>query len=639
MLLSLLVGEILMLTVYLGGSLVKLKPSDFLGKGGEAEVYSYNKRAVKIYKSPKHPDYVGNVHEQKAAQERITTHQTKLVDFPRLTGGRVIAPMELVYDEKDHSKVVGYSMQLLSGAEVLMRYADRGYRQAGISNNQMLNILLDLHDSVLLVHKAGIVIGDFNDLNVMVKGEEAYLVDADSFQYKGSAGPIYYCQTFTSKFVDPLICDKTGSSLTQVSPHTDLTDWYAYLVMMMNCFLFVDPYGGVYKPKDLARKVNHDARPLHRITVFNPDVRYPKSAIPFDVLSDELLQVFHQAFEKDIRGEVPRALLENIRWTTCSGCGMEHARNVCPTCATTSPLAVKQVVQVRGSVKATREFKTDGYLLYACSDADKLRYLYYEGGSFRREGNLWNSPGSINHMMRFRVHGDQTLLAQGNRLFILEGGKQPEQKVVDTYNNIPQYDCNEKHIYWLRNGQLLRNTALGEFYIGDVLQSRTRFWVGPKFGFGFYQAGAIDVAFLFDAMSAGINDMVKLPRVTGQLVDSTCVFSKTHCWFFLSTQDAGKTVNQCFCIRADGTVLGSASAVAGDGSWLGTIQGKCAVDSFLLAPTDDGVVRIDVAGSTLSVTKEFPDTEPFVDSSHYLFPGRNGLYAVGRKEIVALEIK
>ena len=627
-----------MLTVYLGGSTVKLGPSMLIGKGGEAEVYSHGKTAVKIYKNPTHPDYAGNQHEQDSAVERLATHQTKLGHFPKFTGGRVIAPLELAYGDAGRSRVVGYSMPLLTGAEVLLRYADRGYRKAGIGNDTMLAILLDLHTSVVAVHQAGIVVGDFNDLNVMVKGEQAFLVDADSFQYKSPAGTVYFCQTFTSKFVDPLICDPNATALLQNAPHSDLTDWYSYLVMVMNCLLYVDPYGGVYKPKDLKRKVNHDARPLHRITVFNPEVRYPKSAISYDVLSDELLQLFHQTFEKDQRAEVPRSLLENVRWTTCSGCGMEHARAVCPICATTSPLAVKQVVQIRGTVKATREFKTDGYLLYAMSGPDRLRYLYYEGGSFRREGSLWNSPGQINPLMRFRVHGDQTLLAQGNRLVILEGGKTPEQKVVDTYHNIPQYDCNEKHIYWLRNGQLLRNTDLGEFYIGDVLHNRTRFWVGPKFGFGFYQAGAIDVAFLFDAEAVGINDTVKLPRVSGQLIDATCVFSKTHCWFFLTSQESGKTMNHCFCITSGGKVVGSTSAVAGDGSWLGTIAGKCAVDTFLLAPTDDGIVRVDPSGVSLSVTKEFPDTEPFVDSSHYLFPGKGGIYAVGRKDVVLLEI-
>ena len=46
------------------------------------------------------------------------------------------------------------------------------------------------------------------------------------------------------------------------------------------------------------RRITHDARPLHRITIFHPEVKYPKHAVPYGVLPDDILQYFHLVFEK-----------------------------------------------------------------------------------------------------------------------------------------------------------------------------------------------------------------------------------------------------------------------------------------------------------------------------------------------------
>lgn len=77
----------------------------------------------------------------------------------------------------------------------------------------------------------------------------------------------------------------------------------------------------------------------------------------------------------------------------------------------------------------------------------------------------------------------------------------------------------------------------------------------------------------------------------------------------------------------------------GDGSWLGDpIRGKCALGSFLLCPTDEGVVRVDIDQDQLTLSREFPDTESFVDASNQLFPGSGGIYVVTSKKVTLLKI-
>jgi len=94
-------------------------------------------------------------------------------------------------------------MPFLNGTEVLLSYTVRKYRELHkIDANAVVDILRNLHQIVTGIHQAGVVIGDFNDLNVLVANHrETYLVDADSMQFGQ-----FPCRTFTVRFVDPLLC-------------------------------------------------------------------------------------------------------------------------------------------------------------------------------------------------------------------------------------------------------------------------------------------------------------------------------------------------------------------------------------------------------------------------------------------------
>lgn len=626
--------------VVIQGKRVRVQPNQGIGKGGEADVYDLgNGKALKVFKGPKHADYDGLPLEQQGAIARISEHQRKLPAFPRDLPPHVVVPEALAYD-RGGATIVGYVMALISGAELLRRYGERAFRTGAIPNDVVVRVFRDLHTTVSGIHARRVVIGDFNDLNVLVRGEDAFLIDADSFQFGTCATRMY-----TQRFVDPTRCDPNASSLVLAQPHTATSDWYAFAVMLMQSLLFVDPYGGVYRPKDPAKRARLDERPLRRITVFHPDVTYPKPAVPYGVLPDELLDYFHRVFERDERGEFPRVLLEGLRWTTCAQCGTEHARNVCPTCAAAIPAALKQRVVIRGTVTATRVFATRGDIVAAAVHGGALRWLVHEHGAFRREDGAVILAGERDPRFRYRIAGERTLIARDDVLVTLAHGHAPEQRAVERYRSVlPVFDTNATRAYWVEHGALYRDGDVGiaaaPVRIGNVLANQTLFWVGERFGFGCYRAGELSVAFVFDAMSRGINDAVALPRIRGQLVDAVASFADARCWFFTAAQEGGATVHRVSVIAPDGSVIGSASAIAGDGSWLGgSIRGHAAVGDALLAATDDGVVRIEASGGSVAVTREFPDTEPFVHSSCQLLAGRDGLYVVDRREITKLVIR
>lgn len=627
--------------IFVGGKRIKVDPRASVGKGGEADVFDIGGgRVLKIWKTPEHPDYEGAPAEQDAARERIGLHQQKLPAFPRGLPARVVAPVELATD-RSGQRIHGYTMGFIEGAEVLMRFGDPRLRDLAGSSAR---VLADLHATVAGLHALGVVIGDFNDLNVLVKDERAYVIDADSFQFGG-----FLCRVFTERFVDPLKCDPLEKRPLLCQPFSEDSDWYAFTVMVMQTLLSVGPYGGIFRPKSASARVPEPTRPLRRITVFHPEVLYPKPAAPCAVLPDDLLQHLHLVFEKDARGAFPRRLLDELAWTRCPACATGHARAVCPFCVTTAPAALKEITTVRGAVTASRVFATRGVILAATLEDGQLRYLVHEGQEYRREDDRVVLRGPLDLLSCFALRGEATFIARGPRVVTLVQGAVTDRLLVDCVGTRPVFASSARHRYWVQGGRLLRSedrstvassVAMSSvFPIGEVLAGQTRIWVGDSFGFGFYRAGNLSVAFVFDAERPGLKDTVKLPFLGGQLVDATCVVGDSLAWVLLAAHQGGRTRHQCVVVSREGEVIATAEGDADDGSWLGTLRGKCAVSSFLLAATDTGLVRVETRNGSLVETRQFPDTEPFVTRASGLFAGPKALYVTSATTIHTLRIR
>ena len=631
--------------VFVEGRGITLAPTMVLADGGEADVYDISSiipgTALKLWKPPNHASYKGNdslaQRNRDGARLRLAEQQHKMKAFPRNLPPRVIVPQKLVYD-KAGKLIVGYTMRLLQGAEVLRSYGQIPFRtQSGISNNEVAGIFLDLHHTVEALHLGHVVIGDFNNLNELVKGKEVFLIDSDSFQFGG-----FPCRSFTTRYVDPLICDAKASVLDQVAPHNEESDWYAYALMLFESLLLVHPYGGVYKAANPKQRVAQGERPLKRISVFHPQVTYPAQAVPLDYLPDEVLHFYTELLDKGVRGIFPRHLLEELRWTKCINCGTEHAKQHCPSCATKAPQAAVVEI-VRRNVVVRRLFITSGVILRAAYQDGKLNYLCHENGKLMREDGRKVIDGVLMPGIHYRLSGDDTLLAsQGQLVRIDAAGHVSSGQAVDHFRGLaPSFDSNSDHVYWVQNGHLLRDHLGSTRILGDVLSNQTWFRVGGRFGFGFYRAGDIQVAFVFDTEHAGIKDTVPLPLLRGQLIDATCYFTDQRCWFIGTFQDAGRTINRCFLMSSDGRVIDSLEAEEGDGSWLGSIRNKCAATlkgqqgpvHCLFSLADNGLVRLQEVQGTIEQNAEFPDTEGLITPEDTLFMGREGLYLVNRREV------
>ncbi len=637
----------------IAGRSITLDPSAMIGKGGEADVYRIAPDvALKVFKDQNHPDIKGLPKGAerdlalRLAKEKIAEHQHKLPAFPKGLPSGIVTPVEFARDKK--GLIRGYTMPIVPSArELLMFHADKDLRKT-LNPEHLTALFRRLHELVQAAHKAGMVIGDFNDLNILVRQADdanamPYLIDADSMQF----GP-FPCRMFTARFVDPLLCDTSAQAPMLTSPHRPTSDWFAFACMLFETLLWVGPFGGVHNPADHSKKISHDARSLRRVSVLNPDVRYPKPARPYGTLPDDLLQYFLRVFERDHRDVFPCSLLENLRWTTCTTCGYTHARGLCPMCGVAGP-AIAQTLTIRGTVTARRIFPTPrlrGDLLAVAFQEGELKYLVHDAGQVKREDGsvVLTSPPQPD--MRFRLSGARTFIGQEPKLVCVDPRTGTELLAVDTFGHRPMFDTDATALYRVVGGRLVREGRLGvtwEEHLGDVLCGQTTIFVGENFGFGFYRAGAIFQAFTFTGSKRSLNDRVNLPPIPGQLVDAFALFSNHRVWFFVTYNHQGRLLNRCTVLCHEGAIIATHETSAGDGSWLSSIRGGCAATltgstHSLFVPTDEGIKRIDATPTGLVEVRVFTDTEPFVTASSRLFLARGGIVVVKDHEIHLLQM-
>jgi hypothetical protein len=312
---------------WIDGAKRTLAPAQLVGQGGEAEIYDLGDgRVVKWWKPPAHPDFDGLPDAQVAAARRIADAPAKLRALPAKLPSAVVTPSGLALAGKSTSDAVGYVMPKVAGEPLCSFGEPRWRREHPIAGDDVVAMLLALHDAIAGLHHAGVVIGDCNDLNVLVDARRVHLIDVDSYQLPG-----FPCVMFSERFVDPRMrgadCD---------------SDWFAFAIMVLRTLLFVGPWGGVHA-SCLASQ-----RATRRLSVLASDITYPRSARPIATLPDELVGVLRAIFERDVRGTFPRGELERLRLRACTTCGETHARAVCPGCKAVAPPIV-----VRGRLRWT----------------------------------------------------------------------------------------------------------------------------------------------------------------------------------------------------------------------------------------------------------------------------------------------
>jgi serine/threonine protein kinase len=589
-----------------------------LGMGGEAIVYSVAGEALKVYRQPNDPVFAGDKAQQLAAEQRLQGIAAKLPALQALRlPSNAIQPTDLLQHPKNKA-TLGYSMPLLANSEAFARLSERQFRASIGSKQASVALLLALYDLIVALHQQNIVLGDFNDQNVMLsqpqgQARQLSLVDLDSAQF----GP-WACQTFSARFLDPLLMDATGNL---AKAYTPAADWYAFAVMLMQTLLLVHPFGGVLAGTPIAERIRSGQH------VLLPKVKYPKPADAINTLPDHLLDHLRAVFAHQKRDVFPRQLLA-LQFQTCPQCGLEHAHTRCPACYQPSHRAI---VPIARPSKAQMLFQ-GGQVLVATAYNGQLSWLALQQGQLRRESGavVWSKPPDPHWQLA--LHGAKTLVGQRTRGLLLDL-TDGDVKKINSFGPGPVFACNHHHLLWLSEGQLWSQGPLGPQSVGQVLDNRSAIWLGPGFGLGISRAESWLSAFLFWPKRHTILDGLKLPAIHGELLKAHAVLSETQAWLFLKAHVQGHEQLDVVVFDENGQQIHHRRCSPVD---LAGFLGATAIANALLLPTDEGVMRIRIENGWQQLL--FAETAAFVSSESQLLPAPQGLYVVERDSIVLLTV-
>lgn len=232
---------------------VNLTQQNYVATGGQASVYIKSGTAYKIYTDPK--DMIP---------------MAKFGYLSSIKDDHVIHPDGVLLDASNTP--IGYTMAAVQNPVALCQLFTKPFcDRNSITRDNLLTVAAKLREHVQNVHKAGVLIVDLNELNILVPNtfDDTYLIDVDSYQTKG----------YPATVIMPSVRDFSVPS-KDFSP---LSDWYSYGILAFQLFIGSHPYRGTHPgsanvPKD--QKLEY--RMKNNISAFRPDVVLPKCCYPLD---------------------------------------------------------------------------------------------------------------------------------------------------------------------------------------------------------------------------------------------------------------------------------------------------------------------------------------------------------------------
>jgi len=253
------------------GNPVTLKK--YIAQGGEGSVFEYNGLACKIYH-----DKNSMIPEQKILE-------LKDINLPN-----VLAPKDIIYDAKS-KKAVGFVMPFIRNTEYLVRLFSRKFKKDhNISPEMVVALVKDMQETLEQLHKQGVVVGDYNEMNFLTDAKYArtYNIDVDSYQ--------------TKNFPCTAIMDSVRDRTLPWGQFKESSDWFSWAVVTFQLYTGIHPYKGRhpdYNQSDL------DGRMENCVSVFDSKVKMPRACSDFSIIPKTQLEWYKKVFDKKERSIPP----------------------------------------------------------------------------------------------------------------------------------------------------------------------------------------------------------------------------------------------------------------------------------------------------------------------------------------------
>jgi hypothetical protein len=615
------------MNILLNGKKVRLAQNDMIGMGGEATIFRQGGSAIKIYSQP-----------SPARAKKLSA----LIGTP--LPPTVVAPQALAYDSGGKN-VVGFAMPLLdSNYTEVRKLSLKNYRAASkLTARGVAQLFLSAHHTLESIHQAGLVVGDFNDLNLMFRADapEMHFIDTDSFQLG-----THPCMVGTEAFLDPQLY---GIDLAQKPAFKPENDWYSFAVLLFKSLLLTHPYGGVHPSLHTLTE-----RALQRVSALDPSVKYPRIGYNPQLLSDDLTEAFEKIFSQGERRLFSRQVLQHYHDTliSCPTCQADYpnTRPQCPICAAAAPIVFAAAVpaamagaaiqyltllQVAGQLVAWSV--EGGWLRAVAHEQDQAVYYALElrtavaGGRLQpRRIPLFKAVANAryafleSHLVVAPPNSDELLvidLAGGSPvgLFSTSSGRFGGGETV--------FGTSARSLYRLAGGYLMRgqiaNGQLLESALMAVAEQQTWFKVDSQSerAFGCFRTLRAHSYWLL-AGEARLE--VSLPPLEADefVLEHDVCFAPDgkHLLVYRHTQLHGVERVRLEAIDSAGRLL--SAQVESQADAYQPSDAHAYFNGVLLRPTDSGLVQMRL-GTTAS--KRFAQTEPLIGLGDGLCPHENGL--------------
>ena len=251
---------------------VTITDKNFLGAGGQADVYSSSGKALKIY------------HD---ASKMIPMDKFK--ELNAINSNNVLKPLGVIWE---NNVPVGYSMDLMSGCDPICLLFTKAYMQSNnIDSGEVTAFVGKMHDVVKKVHEANCLIVDLNEMNVLFGGPanmNPHFIDVDSYQT-----PTYKATAIMDSIRDRKVVNQQW---------TKMSDWYSFGILAFQMYVNMHPYKGThpdFSPKDWSERMDKG------ISCLDKKASLPRFCNPLSNVPPAFLEWFKYIFVENKRSEPP----------------------------------------------------------------------------------------------------------------------------------------------------------------------------------------------------------------------------------------------------------------------------------------------------------------------------------------------
>lgn len=264
--------------VFVKGNAVNLTKREYVASGGEGTIYAKGDEAYKIYHDPSKMIPKGKVSEL----QRIHSDR------------KVIMPLQYVLDK--NNKTVGYTMRFVRNTYTLCQLFPIAFKNRNSLNPTMcMGLVRNMQNTLQNIHNAGVLVVDLNEMNLLVDENftEVYFIDTDSYQTK----------TYPATAIMESIRDRH----TPTNSFNTGSDWFSFGIVSFQLLTGIHPYKGKHP-----FVTTMDDRMKANISVFNKDVRVPKSCGSFNIIPEAYRDWYKAIFDDQKRVAPPTSLVTSI---------------------------------------------------------------------------------------------------------------------------------------------------------------------------------------------------------------------------------------------------------------------------------------------------------------------------------------